>query len=95
MAQRGGGTDVRTDKRKNLPILQDFVSYRGRCSKRERHLNKDKSCLISNGKSFLEKKMNINYELQLQQRKNKFDPNKDASNICENERIFLNLLEFT
>ena len=26
---------------------------------------------------------------------NKFDPNKDASNICENERIFLNLLEFT
>ena len=25
--------------------------------------------------------------------KNKFDPNKDASNICENERIFLNLLE--
>ena len=26
---------------------------------------------------------------------NKFNPNKDASNICENERIFLNLLEFT
>ena len=26
---------------------------------------------------------------------NKFDPNKDASNIIENERIFLNLLEFT
>ena len=27
--------------------------------------------------------------------KNKFDTNKDASNKCENERIFLNLLEFT
>ena len=26
---------------------------------------------------------------------NKFDTNKDASNKCENERIFLNLLEFT
>ena len=26
---------------------------------------------------------------------NKFDTNKDASNICENERIFLNFLEFT
>ena len=26
---------------------------------------------------------------------NKFDTNKDASNICENERIFLNLLKFT
>ena len=25
---------------------------------------------------------------------NKFDPNNDASNRCENERIFLNLLEF-
>ena len=27
-------------------------------------------------------------------KKNKFDPNNDASNRCENERIFLNLLEF-
>ena len=26
---------------------------------------------------------------------NKFDTNKDASNKCENERIFLNFLEFT
>ena len=26
--------------------------------------------------------------------KNKFDSNNDASNVCENERIFLNLLEF-
>ena len=26
---------------------------------------------------------------------NKFDTNNDASNKCENERIFLNLLEFT
>ena len=26
---------------------------------------------------------------------NKFDSNNDASNECENERIFLNLLEFT
>ena len=26
---------------------------------------------------------------------NKFDSNNDASNKCENERIFLNLLEFT
>ena len=26
---------------------------------------------------------------------NKFDTNKDASNICENERIFLNFHEFT
>ena len=25
---------------------------------------------------------------------NKFDSNNDASNRCENERIFLNLLEF-
>ena len=27
--------------------------------------------------------------------KNKFNANNDASNDCENERIFLNLLEFT
>ena len=26
---------------------------------------------------------------------NKFDTNKDACNVCENERIFLNFLEFT
>ena len=26
---------------------------------------------------------------------NKFDTTKDASNKCENERIFLNLMEFT
>ena len=38
MAQRGGQTDIRTDVRtyvrtENLPILQDFVPYRGRCPK--------------------------------------------------------------
>ena len=27
--------------------------------------------------------------------KTKFDTNNDASNECENERIFLNLLEFS
>ena len=27
--------------------------------------------------------------------RNKFDSNNDASNKCENERIFLNLLDFT
>jgi len=97
MAQRGGGTDVRTDKRKNLPILQDFVSYRGRCSKRERHLNKDKSCLISNGKSFLEKKwiliMNCSYNREKTSSiRTKMRPiyvrMKEFSWIC------LNLLEF-
>ena len=30
-----------------------------------------------------------------ERKRNKFDTNKDASNKCENERIFLNLLEFT
>ena len=42
----GGGGDVRTDvwmdertdkRTENLPILQDFVPYRGRCPKRELH----------------------------------------------------------
>ena len=41
MAQRGertdGWTDGRTDvRRENLPILQDFVPYRGRCPKRKK-----------------------------------------------------------
>ena len=41
MAQRGGQTDERTDEQtngqmENLPILQDFVPYRGRCPKRIR-----------------------------------------------------------
>ena len=31
MARKGGWTDGR---RENLPILQDFVPYRGRCPKR-------------------------------------------------------------
>ena len=37
MAQRGGRTDVRTYERtENLPILQDFVPYRGRCPKKKK-----------------------------------------------------------
>ena len=36
MAQRGGCTYKRTDGRtENLPILQDFVAYRGRCPKND------------------------------------------------------------
>ena len=36
MAQRGGRTDVRTEKQtENLPILQDFVANRERCPKSE------------------------------------------------------------
>ena len=49
MAQRGerteGRTDGRTDGRmENLPILQDFVPYRGRCpaSQRKIYANKEK-----------------------------------------------------
>ena len=39
MAQRGGHTYIRTDEQtdkrmENLPILQDFVPYRGRCPKK-------------------------------------------------------------
>ena len=45
MAQRGERTDGRTDERtENLPILQDFVPYRGRCpaSQRKIYANKEK-----------------------------------------------------
>ena len=53
MAQRGERTDGRTDgqtdgrmdvRTENLPILQDFVPYRGRCpaSQRKIYANKEK-----------------------------------------------------
>ena len=42
MAQRGEWTDGQTDEQtdgqtENLPILQDFVPYRGRCPKNRQH----------------------------------------------------------
>ena len=38
----GGRVNERTNERtENLPILQDFVPYRGRCPKRERHLQEN------------------------------------------------------
>jgi hypothetical protein len=42
---------------------------------------------IAKGKSIEIDQFQMNY--------NKFDTNKDASNKCEDERIFLNLMEFT
>ena len=38
-----GWTDGRTDERtENLPVLQDFVPYRGRCPKRRRKKKREK-----------------------------------------------------
>ena len=34
-------------------------------------------------------------EEEMKKQRNKFDSNNDASNECENEKIVLNLLEFT
>ena len=36
----------------------------------------------------------IEFQQGEEEEKNKFDSNNDASNRCENERIFLNLPEF-
>ena len=41
-----GGTYKRTNERtENLPILQDFVPYRGRCPKREGKVGKKKEAI--------------------------------------------------
>ena len=42
-----GRTDGRTDVRtENLPILQDFVPYRGRCPKREREREREREIFL-------------------------------------------------
>ena len=98
MAQRGG---VRTYERINgkksshstgLCLLSGAAAQ-----KRERHLNKDKSCLISNGKSFLEKKwiliMNCSYNREKTSSiRTKMRP--IYVRMKEFSWIFLNLLEF-
>ena len=50
LAQRGGRTDGRTNERtENLPILQDFVPYRGRCPKSGYRLTDRPTDRLTNG----------------------------------------------
>ena len=69
LAQRGG-TDERTE---NLPILQDFVPYRGRCPKREKEIEKESTEFwkeISHSIRRIHRKI-ADYESDLQKKKNK------------------------